>query len=233
MNTLAQDLRYALRTLRKNPGFFIVIVLSLGIGIGANTAIFSVVEALLLRPLHYPQPERLASIWLRSPGIGIFRDWVSPAQYLHIQNESHSFDEMGIAHLRSMTLSGLEQPERVDEMLTSSSLLHMLGAKPLLGRLLLPRDDKPGKPAVAILSYRLWGRLFHSDSQIVGKTITVMGHQEVVQYTIVGVLRPEFLLDSKTMPAEEPIDRADLFVPLPIGADAAQEHDENFNVLDA
>src|SRR5713226_3810359 len=97
--------------LRKNVGLTIVIVISLAIGIGANCAIFSVVDALFLRPLPYPQPERLANIWLRSPGIGIFRDWPSPGHFIDIQNENHSFEEMAIARLGSMTLTGLDQPE--------------------------------------------------------------------------------------------------------------------------
>jgi predicted permease len=228
MNPLLQDFRYALRMLRKNLGLTTVVVLSLAIGIGANTAIFSVVDALLLRPLPYPQPERLAAIWLHSPGIGIFRDWPSPGQYIDIQNENHSFEEMAIARLTSFTLTGLDQPERVEGMRASSSLLPMLGAKVLLGRLLLPEEDKPGKPQVALLSYRLWRRLFNSDSQILGKSITLSGSQ----FTVAGVLRPEFRLNSEAMPAEGPMDRADVFLPLPFGADAAQRRgDENYNVM--
>ena len=138
MNSL-QDFRYALRMLRKNLGLSLVIVLSLAIGIGANSAIFSVVDALLLRPLPYPEPERLANIWLHSPGIGIFRDWPSPGQYVDIQNENHSFEEMAIAQLRGWTLTGRDQPEKIDGMQASSTLLHMLGAKPLLGRLAASR----------------------------------------------------------------------------------------------
>src|SRR5450755_1116263 len=106
---LLQDFRYALRMLRKNLGLTVVIVLSLAIGIGANTAIFSVVDALLLRPLPYPQPERLAAIWLHSPGLGIFRDWPSPGQYMDILAESHSFEEVSISHSSSVTLSGFDQ----------------------------------------------------------------------------------------------------------------------------
>src|SRR5690348_14066003 len=228
MHPLLLDLRYALRMLRKNLGLTIVAVLSLGIGIGANSAIFSVVDALLLRPLPYPQPERLANIWLHSPGIGIFRDWPSPGQYIDVQNENHSFEEMAIARISSFTLTGLDQPERVDGMHTSSTLFHMLGAKPLLGRLLLPEEDRPGKPSVAILSYRLWRRLFNSDSHIVGKSITLNGDQ----YSVAGVLRPEFLLNSEVMPAEGPMDKADVFLPLPLGAEAAQRRgDENYNVM--
>ena len=228
MNPMLHDLRCAFRMLRKNPGLTILMVLSLAIGIGANSAIFSVVDAVLLRPLPYPEPARLANIWLHSPGIGIFRDWLSPGQYIDIQNENHSFEEMAIARLTSFTLTGLEQAEWVDGMQSSSTLFRMLGAKPLLGRLLVPEEDKPGKPPVAILSYRMWKRLFNSDPHIVGKSITLRGNQ----CTVAGVLRPEFRLSAEVMPAEGPIDKADVFLPLPFGADAAQRRgDENYNVM--
>src|SRR6202011_972452 len=141
MHTWVQDLRYAWRSLRKNALSTLVILASLGLGIGANSAVFSVVDALLLRPLPYPEPERLAAVWLHSPGIGIFRDWPSPGQYIDIQNENHSFDEMALAAGRNFTLSGREQPVRVSAMRMQSSLLAMLGAKARLGRLLLPEDD--------------------------------------------------------------------------------------------
>src|SRR5215472_8567097 len=97
MRPWLQDLRYALRMLRKTPGLTAVIVLSLAIGIGANSAVFSVVDALLLRPLPYPQPERLAAIWLHSPGIGIFRDWPSPGQFDDLRRENHSFEAMWLS----------------------------------------------------------------------------------------------------------------------------------------
>src|SRR6266700_7445430 len=118
-----QDLIYAWRTLRKNIAVTLVIVLSLAIGIGANSAIFSVVDALLLRPLPYPEPERLANVWLHSPGIGIFRDWPSPGQYIDLQNENHSFEQMALAQSRSLTLMGRDQPERVDCVRAQSTLL--------------------------------------------------------------------------------------------------------------
>ena len=228
MNNLLQDLRYALRMLRKSPGLSAAVVLSLAIGIGANTAIFSVVHALLLNPLPYPQPERLADIWLHSPGIGIFMDWPSPGQYIDIRNENHSFEEMAIARLGNFILTGRERPELVDGMRTSSSLLNMLGAKPLMGRLLLPEEDKPGKSPVAVLSYRLWSRAFNSDKGILGKSITLGGNP----YVVVGVLRPEFVVSSEAMPAEGPMEKADVFVPLPFGPDAVNRRgDENYNIL--
>src|SRR5215472_11470456 len=113
MRQALQDLRYALRTFRKTAGLTLVILISLAIGIGANSAIFSVVNALLLEPLPYPDPGRLATLWLRSPGINIPRDWPSPGQYIDIKTGNHSFEEMSISMGRSGTLLGLDQPERV------------------------------------------------------------------------------------------------------------------------
>ena len=228
MSLWLQDLRFAFRVLRKNVVLTLVILVSLGIGIGANSAIFSVVDALLLRPLPYPHPDRLAAIWLHSPGIGILRDWPSPGQYIDIQNQNHSFDQMAIAQSRTFTLTGREQPERVDVLSTQSSLLAMFGAKPLLGRSLLPEEDKPGRPAVAILSYGAWKRLFNSDPSVVGRSITLNGKS----FTVVGVLERGLMLNAEMMPSEGPMDKVDIFLPLPLGPDAAQRRgDENYNIV--
>jgi predicted permease len=223
-----QDFRYAVRMLRKNVVLTVVIVASLAIGIGANSAIFSVVDALLLRPLPYPHPDRLAAVWLHSPAIGILRDWPSPGQYIDIQNQNHSFEQMALAQSRTFTLTGRDQPQRVDVLRTQSSLLTMLGAKALLGRTLLPEEDRPGKPPVAILSNRVWQRLFNSDPAIVGKSITLDG----IPYAVAGVLPRTFLLNAEVMPSEGPMDKVDIFLPLPLGSDAAQRRgDENYNIL--
>jgi predicted permease len=228
MQPVLQDFRYALRMLRKNAGLAVVIIVSLAIGIGANSAIFSVVDALLLRPLPYPQPDRLAAVWLHSPGIGIFRDWPSPGEYIDIQNENHSFEEMSISRLTAWTLTGRDQPYPVAGMMTSSTLFHLLGARPMLGRLLLPEEDKPGRPPVAVISYSLWRRLFSSDPQIVGKSITLDGNA----YSVAGVLPSNFSISSEVMPAEGPMDKADVFLPLPLGANAQQNRgDENYDVM--
>src|SRR5215831_19154853 len=207
MHAWIQDFRYAMRTLRKMPGLTAVMVLSLAIGIGANSAIFSVVDALLLRPLPYPEPQRLANIWLHSPGIGIFRDWPSPGQYNDLLKENRSFEEISISRLSSWTLTGLEQPQRIDGMRTSSNLLRMLGAKPLYGRLLLPEEDKPGQPPAAVLSYGIWTRLFNSDPKIVGRSIALNGNS----FVVAGVLSRQFRLTSEVMPAEGPMDKVDIF----------------------
>ena len=236
MQTLWQDLCYALRMLRKNLMLTVVIVVSLGIGIGANSAIFSVVDALLLRPLPYPHPERLAAVWLHSPAIEILRDWPSPGQYIDIQNENHSFEKMALAQSRTFVLTGREQPERVFGVRTQSGLLEMLGAKPPLGRLLLPEEDKPGKAPVVILSERVWRRLFNADPQIVGKTIVLNGNSFTLlndnSFTVAGVLQAGFQLNAEVMPSEFPMDKMDLFLPLPLGPDAEKNRgDENYNIM--
>ncbi len=167
-------------------------------------------------------------MWLHSPAIGILRDWPSPGEYIDIQNQNHSFEQMALAQSRTFILTGREQPERIDGVRTQSSLLEMLGAKPLLGRLLLPEEDKPGKADVAVLSERVWKRLFNSDPGIVGKTIVMNGNP----FIVVGVLQHAFLLNAEVMPSEGPMDKMDVFAPLPLGADAVKNRgDENYNVM--
>jgi predicted permease len=206
----------------------LVIVASLAIGIGANSAMFSVVDALLLRPLPYPQPDRLAAVWLHSPALGILRDWPSPGEYIDVQNENHSFEQMALARGQVFVLTGREQPERLFGIRTQSSLLKMLGAKPLFGRLLLPEEDQPGKADVAILSERIWKRLFHSDQGIIGKTIVLNGNP----FIVAGVLQPNFMLNAEVMPMGSPADKMDIFAPLPMGADAVKSRaDENYNIM--
>src|SRR5262245_56668799 len=238
MHELLQDFRYAVRTARRSLGLTLLIIASLAIGIGANTAIFSVVNALLLKPLPYPDPDRLAVLWLRSPGINIPQDWPSPGQYIDIRNENRSFEELSISQGGMGTLLGFDQPERIDALRTSSSLFHLLGARPLYGRLLLPEEDVPGKAPVVILSYAFWTRLFNADPGIVGRIVTLNGlgrsgaGDDKNQFTVVGVLGRDFLLNDEVMPTVASIRRMDVFMPLPFGADAVTRRgDENYNVM--
>jgi len=245
MSAFLQDVRYALRTLRRSAGLTLVIVASLAIGIGANTAIFSVVNALLLKPLPYPDPDRLAVLWLRSPGINIPQDWPSPGQYIDIQNENRSFDDMSISQGRTGTLLGrsgapvaaADRAQRVEALLTSSSLFRLLGATPLHGRLLRTEEDRPGQPAVVVLSYGFWRRAFNADPNIVGNHITLNGigpggGETKNQFEVVGVLGPDFLLNDEIMPTVASIRQMDVLLPLPLGADAVNRRgDENYNVM--
>jgi putative ABC transport system permease protein len=238
MNTFFQDIRYALRALRRSAALTIVIVASLAIGIGANTAVFSVVNALLIKPLPYPDADRLAVLWLRSPGINIPQDWPSPGQYIDIQNENRSFEATSISLGRTGTLLGLDEPQYAEALQTSSSLFPLLGAKPLYGRLLRPDEDKPGQPAVLILSHGFWRRSFGGDPNVIGKTVTLNGigggtGDSKNQFEIVGVLGPDFLLNGEIMPTVASIRQMDVFLPLPFAADAVttRRGDENYNIM--
>jgi predicted permease len=237
MPAFIQDLRYAVRTLSRSAGVTLVIVASLAIGIGANTAIFSVVNALLLQPLPYPEPDRLAVLWLRSPGIDIPQDWPSPGQYIDVQTENHSFEEMAIAQGRAGTLINRDEAVRVEALLTSSSLFHLLGAKPLYGRLLQPEEDTPGRPPVVILSHEFWRRVFNSDPKVVGRMLTInsvgSNGDPNTRFEVVGVLGSDFLLNDEIMPTVASIQRMDVFLPLPFGPETQVKRrgDENFNVM--
>jgi predicted permease len=238
MLTFLQDIRYAVRTLRRSAGSTLVIIASLAIGIGANTAVFSVVHALLLKPLPYPDSERPAMLWLRSPGINIPQDWPSPGQYIDIQNENRSFEAISISRGQSGTLLGLDEPQYVEPLETSSSLFPLLGAKPLHGRLLRADEDKPGQPRVVILSYAFWRRTFGADPKIVGKNLTLNGvgggtGERKNQFEVLGVLGPNFLLNGEIMPTVGSIQKMDVFLPMPLAADAVttRRGDENFNIM--
>src|SRR5215510_3301361 len=176
METLRQDLSYGVRALLKNRGFTAVAVLSLAIGFGANSAIFSVINALLLRPLAYQEPDRLAILWQRSPGLNVAQDWFSPGQYLDVKAENQVFEQVAVTIGASFNLTGQGGPEHVDGARVSSSLFPLLGAKAILGRLLLPEEDSPGKAATVILSYGFWQRRFGGSPDVIGKTLILSGN---------------------------------------------------------
>ena len=228
MRMLWQDLRYAARMLRKAPGFTVVAVFTLALGIGANTAMFSVIDAVLLNPLRYPEPNRLAILWQRSPGIDVPQDWLSPKLYDDIKTQNRVFDKTAIVIGRSVNLTGLAKPQRIEAMSASPGLLDMLGAKPLFGRTFLPEEDRPGKPKVAVLSYGLWMRLFGADPQILGRSLLLNG----THFTVAGVLRPEFALGHEEIPTIGGIKQAEIFLTLPDkGYDSTNHEDEDYNIL--
>ncbi len=228
LEDLLQDVRYGARTLARNPGLTFVIVLSLAIGIGANTAVFSVTNTLLLKPLPYAHADRLATLWLRSPGIGIPQDWPSPGQYHDIKTQNHVFDQTAIAIGYSLTLSGLSKAMKVDGIRASASLWPMLGAKPMLGRIFVPEEDKPGRPETVVLSYGLWKQAFGGDPGLVGRPITLNGRP----FLVVGVMPQSFTLTHEVMPTVGGIDKADIFLPLPMSATEDTDYgSENYNIL--
>ena len=182
MHGLIQDVRYALRQLRKNPGFAAVAVITLALGIGANTAIFSVVNSVLLRPLPYKDDGRLAVI-LQSG-----RNPVSPANFADWRSQNHVFQSMGAAEYWTPNLTSADNPEKLLGLRITSDVLLMLGVQPLLGRVFLPEEQENGKEHVAVLSYQLWQSHFGGDPKIVGQSLPFNGEQ----YTVVGVMPAEF-----------------------------------------
>ena len=196
MPTLLQDVRYAARSFRRTPGLTAVAILSIAIGIGANSAIFSVASALLLRPLPYQDADRLAILWNRSPGLNIAEDWFSTAQYFDIKTSHSGLEDVAIALGANFNLTGEGDPERVGTLRVSSNLLPMLGARPEIGRLFEPADDTPGRAGVAVLSHGTWARRYGKDRGVLGKTMTLNGQP----FEIIGVLPEGFALPREVMP---------------------------------
>jgi predicted permease len=228
MSTLSQDLRYAIRALLASPGFAFVSILSLAIGIGANTAIFSVTSALLLRPLPYKNADRQVILWNTSPGLGITEDWFSTAQYFDIRNGTPSFEDVAIAIGANFNLTGDGDPERVGTIRVSSNLLPMLGVRPLLGDLFGPDDDRPGKTGKALLGFGTWMRRYGGDRNVVGRSLTLNGQP----YEVVGVLPASFSLPREVMPTLGVVDDAEVVLPLPLAANAAEiRNREDYNII--
>jgi predicted permease len=228
MRILLQDVRHALRALAAAPAFTVAAILSLAIGIGANTAIFSIVDGLLLRPLPYQDAERLVILWNSSPGLNITEDWFSTAQYFDIKNGHHGFEQVAIAIGDNYNLTGSGEPERVGTIRVSSSLLSMLGQRAALGRLFVPDEDLPGRTPTAVLSYGTWARRFGSDPGVLGKKIILNG----VPYEIVGVMPRSFSLPREVMPTLDGAEQAEILLPLPLPVNAAQNRDhEDYNII--
>ena len=186
---LTQDLRYTLRWLLKSPGFTAAAVLTLALGIGANSAIFSVVNAVLLRPLPYPQSDRLVRIWDTNDERGEEGANVNPNTFLDWRQNARSFESMaGFVSTHYALAADGGEPERVPGYAVTSSFFPLLGARALHGRTFLPGEDRPGSPRLVLLSHQLWVRRFRSDPDIVGKTLTM----ERSPYTIVGVMPADF-----------------------------------------
>ncbi|MET0649708.1 MAG: ABC transporter permease [Pyrinomonadaceae bacterium] len=189
MRTLLQDVRYAVRTLLKSPGFASVAVLALALGIGANTAIFSVVKAVLLSPLPYPEPERL--VWVResNPGADIPDEPASAPNYNDWRTQVRSFDGIAAYANTALTLTdGGGEPERIPAVSTSANFFQVVGVAPALGRGFLPEEETTGQNRVVVLSHGLWQRRFGASPQALGQTMTLSGNA----YTVVGVAPADF-----------------------------------------
>ena len=188
---VAQDMRYALRMFGKNPAFTLIAVIALALGIGANSAIFSVVDAILLRPLPFKNPERLVMIWENATHLGFPKNTPSPANFLDWQKQSTVFEGMAAFAERSFNLTGAGEPERLDGRRVSANLFDVLGVTAIVGRTFVPQEDQPGTK-VAILDEGLWKRRFGGNPGVIGQAITLNGES----YTVVGVVRSTVRLPS-------------------------------------
>jgi putative ABC transport system permease protein len=218
MDTLLQDVRYAARQLAKRPAFTVVAVLTLGLGIGANAAIYSVVNAVLLRPLPFKEPGRLVAVWTRQANKGALRGANSYPDFADYRDQATSFEGMAALRQHSYTLSTPEAGERIEGARVSWSLLGVLGVAPRLGRDFRADEDRLGGPRVALLAHALWERRFAAHPGVVGQSITLDGEP----YTVVGVLPEGFRLDFELGDAE-------LLSPLTLdGKDAITERGSHY-----
>ena len=186
MGILWQDLRYGLRMLLKRPGFTLIAVVTLALGIGANTAIFSVVNAVVLRPLAFKEPDRLVMIWETMPGND--RRWVAPGNFVDWQKQNHSFEQIAGFANTNLNLTGTGEPEKLTGVAVSTNIFSTLGVEAALGRTFLPEDDTSAGGRVAVLSDGLWQRRFGADPNILGRAITL----DDKSYTVVGVMPQGF-----------------------------------------
>jgi predicted permease len=186
LETLIQDLRFGLRMLRKNPGFSLIAILTLALGIGANTAIFNVVNALLLKPLPYRNPEQL--VWMAEVYSQPKIERVSVSHFFAWSTQSQTLAQLAAYEPDNLTLTGAGEPERLDVNRVSAQFFAVLGVQPLRDRNFLPAEDRPGGARAALISHSLWQRRFSADQQIIGRSITLNNQG----YIVVGVLPPDF-----------------------------------------
>jgi putative ABC transport system permease protein len=188
MDTLLRDLKFSARSLVKRPALTIIAIVTLAIGIGSTSAIFSVVNALIIKPLPFPELTRIVAIWEKVPSRGVERNEVSMANYLDWRTQNQSFEQVGLIRWWSSNLTGVEPPERLQGFLVTTNFLDVVGVKPMLGRGFSAEEEQPGKDGVAILTYGLWQRRFGGDPNIVNKTIATNG----ITRTVVGVMPQGF-----------------------------------------
>ena len=216
METLFGDIRYGVRSLLKHPGFTAIAVITLALGIGANTAIFSVVNALLLKPLPYRNPDQL--VWVGEISPQEKREMIPGAHFLEWSEQSHTLEKIAVYNDDNLTLTGSGEPERFDCGKVSAGFFSLLGVQPLLGRDFRTAEDQPGGDRVVVISHSLWQRRFSADKNIVGHSVTL----DDQSYTVVGVLPQDFRF----------FQPFDLWVPLAL--DSQQEHgNQQISILSA
>lgn len=201
MERLMQDIRYGLRLLLKNPGFTVITVIALALGIGANSAIFSVVNAVVLRSLPYHESERLVAIWGNIYQPGLDKLILSAPEFVDIRDQNTVFQAMSAYSVQGVNLSAVDEPERLRAALTSTNLFPTLGVSPVQGRAFAAEEDQAGHDQVVILSYGLWQRRFGGDRGVIGQSLTLDGRST----NVIGVMPPDFQFPDKEVEAWMPL----------------------------
>ncbi|HKO96749.1 MAG TPA: ABC transporter permease [Pyrinomonadaceae bacterium] len=184
MDTLFKDIRYGVRSLLKRPGFSAIAIVTLALGIGANTAIFSLVNAVLLRPLAFADPDRVVMVWEDASFAGFPRNTPAPANYVDVKNQNQVFENIAAIDIRSFNLTGDGEPERVEANGVTASFFPLLGVQPALGRMFLDEEDKPGANRVVMINYNLWQQRYGGQANIIGRGLVLNGEK----YEVVGVM---------------------------------------------
>ena len=218
MESFFRNVRYALRNLRKRPVFSLIVVFTLALGIGANTAIFSVVDAVLLAPLPYSAPHKLVVLWAKNEKQNLTQQPVSYPNIVDLKEATHVFERLSVVRGEVFSLTDRDEPERVTGVRVSTNILTLLGVTPALGRNFLPEEEQPAKSAVALLSHRLWQRRYAGDPRVIGQAIIIDGKS----YIVIGILpswlkQPGLTLGNLSDP--------DVWIPV---VPAASEQNRNF-----
>ena len=216
MDAIFTDVRYGLRSLLKRPAFTAIALLTLALGIGVNTAIFSAVDSVLLRSMPFKDTESLVAVWEHSPQLGIARNEMAPANFFDLRNQNQVFEGLGAFGEMSMNLTGAGEPERLEGQLVTANVFALLGVQPALGRTFAPQEDQVGQDHVAVLSHALWQRRFNRDPNVINRALTLNGES----YTIVGVMPRDFFFPLReselwipwSMPPEQASGRGDHYL---------------------
>ena len=228
MQKLLRDFRHGARTLLKSRGLTAVILLALVLGIGANTAIFSVVNTILLRPLVFKDPERLILIRDNFIKQDLENVWLSPAEYMDIKQQNQVFEDVAAFATVNYNLTESGEPERIESLRVTASLFPLLGVGPLRGRVFSADEDKPGNDNVVVISHGLWQRRYGSDPNVIGQTLLLNGRQ----FMIIGIMPADFKFPLTNVALGQPAFRASVFTPMAFDKDAlAERGSRNLNVI--
>src|SRR6266536_3529729 len=185
---IAIDVRYVIRNLRQSPGYAVVALGILALGIGANTAIFSVVNSVLLRPLPFPNADRLTIIWETNARQGVKREGPAGPNFYDWREQSRLYQDMAAVELGTGMVTGLGEPQQIPAMRVTTNLLSVLNVRPRLGRFFVPEDGRGGRQAFVIVSHAFWQRALGGDPRVIGKTVMI----DLIPYQVIGVLGNDF-----------------------------------------